>query len=401
MTLLNKVFGLFGLQITSAPVTTAEAIVESVSTPRKSKDIKNIDTIDTVIRNSEREQRVLKNAVEDIQAQILQYGYKEIPSILDEFETECIAQFVMLQEVSLGSYEKEKDLLESLTRAQLIARALDNNQLQFRQRMFEQGKVKMPSEAQLNKIKELAVRYHVSVDMSKVQNSFDASDLIESLMKKNKVTAPVKTTGVATANQIRAIQNICKKLQLEVASDMLTDFNTASKTIKDLSAKVPVEEPTLATEKQVEYASRLWKMNGHRVTAKKKEAFSAMTKSEISKAIEEMNKEYYTSNPTANEPSKGQLDYIRTLCELTLTPIPAEMPATKDEASKKIEQLNRAYLYILTRITSPSLTKDEINNMNMGVVKELIYNIKLENKTKNYTDNSEGTGGEETGFYCE
>lgn len=392
MTLLNKVFGLFGLKVTAVEA----PVVAAPQTQRHAQKVKDVQTINTVDRNSEKERVILRNAVEDIQAEILAQGYKAIPSILDEFETECISHFVMMQEIALGSFDKEKDTLEGLTRQQLIDRALSNNQLQFRARMIEQGKVKNPSDAQLKKIEELAVKYHESVDMKKIKNSFDASDMIEYLMKKNGVVAAVHTNK-ATDNQVRAIQNICKKLNLEVAADMVCDFDRASETIAELSKQVPASEPSKASEKQIEYACRLWKLNGHRVTAAKKEKFAAMTTVELSKEIDAMNKEYYTNNPDANLPSKGQLDYIRQLCELTLTEIPAEMPKTKDAASKSIENLNRKYLYVLTRVSSPSLTKEEIQAMNMGTVKELIFNIKTERRTKNYTDNSEGTGGHETG----
>lgn len=401
MTMLNKIFGLFGLEIT-AKKEVAQVAEEVKSTPRKTKEIKNVDTITSVDRNSEKERVVLRNAVEDIQGEILARGYKAIPEILAGFETECISHFVMLQEVQLGSFDKEKDTLEGLTRTQLVERALHNNQLQFRARMVEQGKVKAPSTAQLKKIEELATKHHCAVDMKKILTSFDASDMIEFLMKKYNETAPKKLDGksAATNNQIRAVQNICKKLNLEVAADMIADFDSASRTIDTLSKQVPATEPTearLATDKQVEYACRLWKLNGHRVTAAKKEKYAAMTTVELSKEIDEMNKEYYTNNPEANMPSKGQLDYIRQLCELTMTEIPAEMPKTKDAASKSIENLNRKYLYLLTRVTSPSLTKEEIQAMPMGTVKELLFNLKMEKRTRNYTDNSQGTGGAETG----
>lgn len=390
--MLNRIMGLFGLKVVKE-----EKVAETVkATPRKVAEVKEYKSIDSMKLNSEEEREALKNSVESIQAEILDKGYRAIPSILAEYETSAISHFCMLQEIQLGSFDREKDTLEGLTRKQLMDRVAKNNNLQFRMQKIAKGEIPMASEKQLKLIKDIATEHNYAIDMSKIKNGFDASDTIEFLQEKFGIVKK-EFKNTPTAKQITAVKNLCRRLNLEVAADMVDTFENASKTIGELAVLVPEEAPKPASEKQVDYACRLWKMLGHRPTAKKKEAFAAMDSKTISALIKTYNEEYYTMHPEANLPREEQLSFIKQLCEQTLQAVPSEMPKTKEEASRLINKLMKDKLYIQTRISSPSLSRDEINAMPDATVKELLANIALERKTRFYTDNTQGTGGAEKG----
>jgi hypothetical protein len=340
----------------------------------------------------------LNKSVQEIQGQIIAQGYRAIPDILEECSERSVEQFVRLQLVNLGAYDPERNNLDGMSKAELIKLAVHNNREQFRQRCVERGDLQAPSDGQLDLIQKLAESNGVRVDFNQIKDRFEASDKIEELQEVNN--ARLKRLGInpmskeASDQQIETIHKLCSKLGLQVAAEMYEDRKTASAVITNLVKQAPKTENQPATEAQVEYAMRLWVSCGHKKTAKKEQSFKDMTSLELSKKISEMKKEFAEKNPDANNPSEGQLSYIKQLFEICMLPQPTELPRTKQEATALINKMNKKYLYILTRATNPSLKESDINKMTSVAVKELIAQTKMENLTKFYSKNPT-TGGAE------
>lgn len=370
-----------GLKVMFGKATVAPVEEKKFVTEAQLNDIKKEQN--TII-NSKRYQE----DIDDITAKFIAFGYKAMREILPVYEEGSLMEFCKRQEVLLGSYDKEKDTLEQLTKAQLIERILDNNKLQFRQRMVEQGKAFAPKQSKLDFIQDLAEKYNEKIDFSKIKTTFDAQDIIEFIYKKHNIQRQ-DPKGQPNENQIQAVKNLCKRLNMEVAASMVDTAEDASKTIRELSAQVEEqvknEEPVACSEKQVTYASNLWTKLGHKVTAKKKAEFTAMSKREMSALIKDLEKEYEEKDPEANAPSEKQLSYICTLLDMCMMPKPDIMPKTKKAATASIANLKRHHLFILTRVTSPSLTKDDIRAMSTEAVDNMRDAIMAEKKTRDYT----------------
>lgn len=349
---------------------------------------------EVVRHNKVIQKQYMAENIDDIKIQIIAKGYKAIPEILKDFQQDTVQQFVQQQLVLLGQFDPERDNLDSCTKKDLIKMALHNNKLQYRQRMTEQGKVPNANKAQLDYITNLCTKNNYAIDMNTIRNSWEASDMIEYLKEKFNIQPKGNT---ATVKQIEAINKLASKLNMEVASTMTADFNSASKTISELGALLPKEEyvPKQATVPQIEYALRVWKLLGHRITAKKKEEFNAMTTQTLSKEITAMNKELYTQHPELNAPTEGQIKYLRQLLDICMLPVPEQLPTTKEACTKSIDNLNRQYLFLQMKSTSPDVTREDIKKMTINQVKELLEQLKTERRSKYYTDNSEGTGGNE------
>lgn len=322
---------------------------------------------------------VVDKWLEEIQSSIMALGYKAIPEILSEYRTEMVQHFVLTQKISLGEYVPELDNLDSLTRQELIKTACELNQLSYEKRMIEQGKA-FVTKAQ----KEILAKYGVK-DMPK--NRFEASRLIDKVLKDNGIDTSKPYSTDATEKQINRIKKLSEILGKEIAITEVKTKSEASKLINDLQNELnskPELIPTI-TEKQFKTIAKLLKQLNKRMTAKRKAEYEKLNRFEASKVIAELSKEYNEKHPEATE---GQVQYIITLCSLMNLPYNVDeiKALTKKEATKKLDKLNREYLYILTRKVSPSMTKEEIANMDYNTVKALISQIKEENKSKDYKD---------------
>jgi hypothetical protein len=92
---------------------------------------------------------------------------------------------------------------------------------------------------------------------------------------------------------------------------------------------------------------------------------------------------YNTEHP---ELSEGQEKYLTVLLNQLMLPFNADelKKMTKVQATAKIDELTRELLYVKTRLTSPSLTKEDIAKMKKETVKEMLEHLNIEKKTDYY-----------------
>jgi CRISPR/Cas system-associated protein endoribonuclease Cas2 len=363
--------------------TTAGVDMITVSKSRTHEHI-DVESVKSIMQERILEADEIKEQISNIHAEIIVKGYKEIPDILDQYPTETVQTFVVMQKVALGEYDPEKDNVDQYTRQQLIDMAVELNQAQFRQRMISQGKGQI-SDKQVDAIKKLCEQLGTVVDMPK--DKFSASELIEKLTKQ----LPKKETvmiGNITEPQFKRLQWMSNKLGY--AMPQCKDKKEASDLIQKYQAELDahpefISEP--ATHEQVEYVKRLLKLLNKRWTAKREEEYTAMTKAQISKAI----KELQVLIPEERNASEGQVQYIVSLCTRMNLPHSVEQLKTisKEEATKTIDKLNRDYLYILSKANGTLLRKEDIAVMPANAVKELLAQINMERKTMFYTKSSE------------
>jgi hypothetical protein len=391
--LIKLIKGLFvnkEMELLKAQLAAATAELERVNSLRTVKTDTKKDDSEYETKNNQYEdmdwkeltrnhKEVVDKWLEEIQSSIISRGYKAIPEILSEYRTEMIQHFVLTQKISLGEYVPELDNLDSLSRDKLIEMAVELNQLSYEKRMEEQGKASV-TKAQ----KALLIKYGVK-DMPK--NRFEASRLIEKILKDNGIDTSKPYSTDATEAQINRIKKLSEMLGKEIAITEIKTKSEASKLINDLQKELESKPELIPaiTEKQYETIAKLIRQLGKRMTEKRKTEYKALNSFEASKVIAELSKEYNEKHPEATE---GQVQYIITLCSLMNLPYNVDeiKALTKIEATKKLDKLNRKYLYILTRKVSPSMTKEEIAKMDYNTVKALISQIKEENKTKDYKD---------------
>ena len=352
-----------------------------VDTTKEDEEVKQNNTYENMDWNelNRYHKEVVDKWLENIQASIIALGYKAIPEILSEYRTEMIQHFVITQKVALGEYAPELDNLDSLSRQELIKLSCELNQLSYEKRMTEQGKA-FVTKAQ----KEILAKYGVK-DMPR--NRFEASRMIDKILKENGVDTSKPYSSEATEKQINRIKKLSEMLGKEIAITEIKSKSEASKLIAELQEELDSKPELIPpiTEKQFETIAKLLKQLNKRMTAKRKAEYEKLNRFEASRLIAELTKEYNEKHPEATE---GQVQYIITLCSMLNLPYNVDeiKAITKEEATKKIDKLNREYLYILTRKVSPSMTKEEINNMDYNTVKTLISQIKEENKSKDYKD---------------
>jgi hypothetical protein len=346
----------------------------------------NLDDMDR-----EEKKAYINNCLEDIGAELYVKGYKALTEILEQYETEIVQAYVISQLVNLGMYSPEQDNIDSLNRKALIERALTNNQLQFRQRMIEQGKAQV-SPAQIKMINDLSKQLKVQPVTPK--DKFEASEIIEAL---NKRLGNEPNNGSASSAQVHAIEVLCKKLGKELAiCEVAVDSKTASKTIQDLQnelkAHPELDKPTPATKEQVEYVKRLLALQKKRWTAKRETEYSSMSSSDISKAIASLKEECIASGLISTKATEGQVKYILNLGKLLKKSYnPDEVKNLEaTQASKVIETLQREYLYFLYRGNGNKITKEEIAVLSVATVRQLIEQLQLERRTNLYEKSAEG-----------
>lgn len=320
--------------------------------------------------------------LELIQSEIIVKGYKAIPEILAQYRNEMVQHFVMIQLIQLGQYNPEADVLDSYSIPQLIAMALDNNQLMFEQRMFETGKANITAN-QITMLKKNGVS-----DLEMPKDRFSASRLIDKILKSKGIDTSKPRTNTPSVNQVQTIIKLTTKLGITIMPTYSTG-SEASAVIGNL-----IEQCELAgivekaSEKQIELAKQLTKKLNKRWTAKRELAVSSMSKTEVSKEIATMYDDLNRLHPEATE---GQISYILQLMQqLNIPHNVSEVKAmTRVQATAQLEVLRLSYAYLLTRATNPSLTKETLKAMSKDAIKSLIDTIKHETKTRDLTRDSE------------
>jgi hypothetical protein len=330
----------------------------------------------------------ISRIIEDIQAGIIAKGYKAIPDILSEYDDVIVKNFVIMQLNALGQYDPEKDNLE-LSKDKLIDMAMELNRQQFVQRMKEQGKASM-TKAQKEIIEKLWGRQNVPADKRVMPSDrFEASELIDKLIKN----IPQKTMkGNITEGQFKAIESLCTKLQKNAGLHigLCKNVKDASDMISMLSAEVEkagLNSSAMCSDAQIEYIKRMCKMLHKRLTEKKETELRAKTAKEISELIGKM-QEQCKALPEYNAITKGQVDYIISLCNTMNLPVSVDdiKKLTKQEATKKIDALRRDYLYMLYKGTGTQIERKDIDLLDSEAVKKCIEQLREENKLKDYKE---------------
>jgi hypothetical protein len=337
--------------------------------------VQNLDKPVSIMQERILEQDEINESVSDIQAQIMVKGYKEIENILREHHVQVVQHFVMMQLIALGSYDPEKDNMEQYTMEQLIAMALENNQLQFEKRMTEMGKAEI-TPAQRKAIENIC-RVHSVTFTGK--NKFEASRFIE---KYNAPKTAPKLVGNITEKQHNAIVSLCTKLNIPLVE--CKSIAEASDVIGKLTAQVNANpELNKATENQVDYVKRLLKSLNKRWTKVQDAKYRAMSKDEISSAIKALEAHV----PQSTTITEGQVSYISQLCSRLSKPYNVEEIKLMDKttASSVISSLRRELLLVLAKATGTPITAKDVASMNEDAVKELVAQMEMEIKTKYYT----------------
>lgn len=314
----------------------------------------------------------------DIQAEIFAKGYKAIPETLQQYRTEMIQHYVTMQKIALGDYAPEYDNLDALTREKLIELASELNQYSFEKRMIQSGKADITAKqiAFLNK--------NGITDMP--SNKFDATRLINSILVGQGIDTSKAYDPNPSEAQLKRVATLGKLLNKDCKMLDVSTKRSCSALIGSLQAELD-SKPELspkATEKQIEAVKRYLALLGKRMTAKRLAEYTAMNSSQISVVITDLKKQHDLLHPEASE---GQVSYIISLCDSLNIPCEplAVKQLTKVQATAKIEELRRKWLYVLTRKTTPGMTQDDIALMSSDSVNALITHIKEESKTREYT----------------
>lgn len=338
-------------------------------------------------------QTFINDSIEQIQAELMVKGYKELENILEQHETVCIQAFVISQLNSLGQYDPEKDNVEQYNRAALIRMAKKLNQQQYIQRMKDNGKnINInPSASQIETIKKLCKLNKKQYKAP--EDKFEASEMIESLI----AMSPKKDDNMSEA-QKNAIKNMCAALGKNFDTVMLTckDRKSASEVIGSLSKEIEENNiDTKATDKQVSYVKRLLQLQKKRWTAKREEQYSNMSMKEIKEVINTLQAECKELGLLNDKASEGQVNYIISLGKRLKKRYNIEevKELHKDKASEIIEKLQRELLYMLYLGNGHKMSKAEINIMPLITVRQLIEQLDRERTTNYYEKNAEQYSG--------
>lgn len=299
----------------------------------------------------------------EIRDKVFERGIEEIPVIVTEYGTHILESYLIQLLVINGSYEKEKDNIESYDRSETIAKIEEVSLLNYEASMKARGFDSRPSEKML----EMLARN--GVDVRKVKTYHYAKKLIEEIISKMDNTP--------TKNQLESIERMCAKLGLQMENLPMSDRKECSSTIAMLKEKISeVFGEQKASEKQVEAYYRYLKMNNKRVTAKVKASVEDMTSNEISEKIGELKEEYKKNHPYASE---GQVNYIMSLANQLMLPINRKDVETlsPSNATMKIRELKRDLLYFKAMQRGVSMTKEYIASLSDDEV-----NTKLDELTK-------------------
>lgn len=303
----------------------------------------------------------------------------------EEFRTELLQLYLLNLKISDGTYNPEVDNLDSLSRDDIKQAIFEISLEKYKERLLAKGfKDVEPSIKQYNMLKKNGV------DITKVYTRKKATQLINGIMANMDTTVSEK--------QINTIEKMVKDLNLSAKDYVPTDRKNATEMIGqliDIKKKQAYSEPS--SEKQRETYANALKKNNMRLTPKRKAWAETASKGELSDEINKLFTKYNEEHPQA---SIGQVNYICSMIDTINLGRPfndkipydkADMTAnlTREKASEMIDSLSRDYLYIKTRLTCPSISREDIGAMTREQVRNMLNNITAENKTRNYTVDAE------------
>lgn len=361
--------------------------VKKVQNDKEKVELNELDFRDKVCSEEE-----VKKGIEDIISQLFSKGYKALPEILSQFPEQIVKAYVVSQLVQLGEYDSEKDALEELSYDELIEKSVELNYLQFRMRMIEQGKAKV-SKPQKDLIERLVTQIKArnpNFEYKVPTNKFEASDLIVEL---NKILGRDNEKNELINNMTRRQYNKLKYLTDVLGKEMpkVNSVQEASAEIQKLQAildtRPDLKVEPMCSQAQLEYMKRLYQMEGKRWIKTSAAKYMKLTRTEMSKEIQKKRDEIYANNPKLFLASKGQVSFMADLMRNLQIPFNIDdlKKMTKEQASKKISELRRETLYIACKTTSP-MSREEIKKLSDDAVKELLRNIRMENRTNYYQE---------------
>lgn len=311
-------------------------------------------------RNNPDISRVILGELRD---KIFDLGIEEIPMIAIEYSSYILESYLIQVLVINGSFEKEKDNLDSLTREELISKIEEVSLMNYEASMKAKGYDSKPTAKML----EMLARN--GYDVSKIKTYHYARKTIQHIVDSQDNTP--------TKNQLECIPRMAEKLGIQMENLPMATRQECSQTIAMLKEKIAeVFGEQKASEKQVEAYFRYLKMNNKRVTKKVEESVKDMTSNEISAKIGELRELYKKNNPFASE---GQVNYIMSLANQLMLPInrtDVEKLSPKD-ATLKIRELKKDLLYFKAMQRGVSMSKEYINTLTDDEVK-----AKLDELTK-------------------
>ncbi len=370
---------------------------EEIPTPKQYKTVPRTERYEhTKVRPKEEMNRL----IEEINGLIITEGYREIPSILSRYEVDVIEHFVRLQLIALGEYSPESDNLESCSYSELIDMAVQNNYEQYKRRMIESGRAGI-TDAQKRLLERLLKECKdkdPSFSIKTPRNKFEASEAIEYMNKfLGRDNENFEERGITSAQE-RKLEYLCSKLGKAIPA--CKTAKEAYSVIAELQAEYDrevqagkiVEEVKYATQSQLEYMKRLYKLANKRWTKMSAAKYMKYTVQEMSKALQEMKEKIEQENPEINKISEGQKQYIISLCSRMNIPYNVDdiSKLTKQQATKKIDELRRKLVVLLSRVNDrDTITLEEVNKMSQEQVKQLLNNLLMERKTNFYEDSPE------------
>lgn len=309
----------------------------------------------------------------------------DMEEMLGDYRTELLQTYLLSLEIQGGTYHPEESNLDSLSREQIIKAIKEQSFENYKSALERKGIQDVgPSVKQLNLLAKNGI------DITKIITKKKAKQLIDDILSHQD--------NSVTDKQIETIDKLVTRIGASAKDYMPKDRQQATETIKELieqSNEMFGEEP--ASDKQKELYENLLKRNNMRFTPKRKTFVESATKSSIGAQITALSEKYNKDHPNASE---GQINYICSMIDTInfgkafdkqIRYDKQEMlnTVTREGATRKISELKKEVLFIKTRITSPSLTKENILALSDNTVTEMLNQMQLENKTRDLTRDAE------------
>ena len=275
--------------------------------------------------------------------------------VLVEYRTELLQQYLMRLLIINGTYHTEYDNLDALSKDEIIAQIIELEVENWADRQRNKGKNPLASDKQIELLKKNGV------DTTNIKYWFQASKELENIFGSYDNTP--------TDKQIALIAELVAKLGLQGYDMSVTTKKDASLKIEELSKlhdeKFGEKKPTKA---QYELYARYLKLNNKRLTQSAKDKMMAMNAREISKAIDELKKQYNAEHPECTE---GQANYLISLHQQLMIGYDVDIirSLTKEQATDKIDELSRLLLFNKMKRTMSTITLDEIKKLTKDEVK--------------------------------
>ena len=275
--------------------------------------------------------------------------------VLVEYRTELLQQYLMRLLIINGTYHTEYDNLDALSKDEIIAQIIELEVENWADRQRNKGKNPLASDKQIELLNKNGV------DTTNIKYWFQASKELENIFGSYDNTP--------TDKQIALIAELVAKLGLQGYDMSVTTKKDASLKIEELSKlhdeKFGEKKPTKA---QYELYARYLKLNNKRLTQSAKDKMMAMNAREISKAIDELKKQYNAEHPECTE---GQANYLISLHQQLMIGYDVDIirSLTKEQATDKIDELSRLLLFNKMKRTMSTITLDEIKKLTKDEVK--------------------------------